>query len=106
MREMSEQVSCTIGLFPAVDPSRLLMHRPVATLRIRNLPDAADEALTVQSWLTLVPSPQPYCCNCRPDVLAALGTSMHRPLLPLARVNWPAADTFHWVRVAPAQALC
>src|SRR5690348_14506866 len=38
MRAMSEQVSSTIGLVPAVEPSLSLTHRPVPTLLMRYLP--------------------------------------------------------------------
>ena len=67
----------------------MLMHSPLTTLLTRYLPDAAVDAVNVQSWLALVPSPQPYCCSWVPEVVDPLGTSMQRPLLPLARLNWP-----------------
>src|SRR6185312_4014743 len=61
MREMSEQVSCTTGLLPAVDPSRLLTHRPETPLVTRNLPDAAPDAANDHCCGAFVPSPQPHC---------------------------------------------
>src|SRR3954447_26306665 len=101
---MSEQVSSTIGLLPAVEPSLSLTHRPDATLLTRYLPDAV-EAVKVQSWLLLVPSPQPYCCNWVPDVVDELGTSMQRVLLPLTRLYWPELPVaFHCWLVAVPQA--
>src|SRR5690349_20949791 len=38
IRDMSEHVSSTIGLFPAVELSLSLRHKPVATFCTRNLP--------------------------------------------------------------------
>jgi hypothetical protein len=61
IREMSEHVSSTIGLLPAVEESLSLMHRPLETLLTRNLPAAAAEAANVHSWLVFRPFPQPYC---------------------------------------------
>ncbi len=99
---MSVQVSSTIGLLPAVEPSLSLMHSPEATLLTRNLPDAAVEAVKVQSWLVLVPSPQPYCCSWVPLVVVPLGTSMQRVELPLTRADpW----TFHCWLVADPHAV-
>src|SRR5690242_4248454 len=40
IRAMSEQVSSTIGLLPAVEPSLSLTHSPIATLFTRYLPEA------------------------------------------------------------------
>nr|WP_305789338.1 hypothetical protein [Actinoplanes lichenis] len=70
----------------AVDPSFVLTQSPVATLFTRNLPDAAADAVNVQSWLVFVPSPQPYCCSCVPLVVDELGTSTHLPLAAAASV--------------------
>jgi hypothetical protein len=54
----------------------------------------------------LVPSPQPYCCNCVPEVVDALGTSTHRVLLPLTRLNcaFGRATAFHCWLVPPPHA--
>src|SRR5215470_2372310 len=51
MRAMSEHGSWMMGLPPAVEPSLSLMHRLVATLRMRYLPEAAEDAVKVQDWL-------------------------------------------------------
>src|SRR6185312_10550944 len=91
MRAMSEQVSSTIGLLPAVDPSLSLMHSPVATDFTRYFPDAAVDAVNVHSWFTFVPSPHPYCCNWVPETVLDEGTSMQRVELTFARLNWPFA---------------
>src|SRR5689334_20012239 len=80
IRATSEQVSCTTGLLPAVDPSLLLMHRPVATPVTRNLPLAAADAVNVHCWLVFVPSPQPHCWSCVPETVDDDGTSAHRVL--------------------------
>jgi hypothetical protein len=97
MRAMSEHVSWTMGLLLAVDPPWSLMHSPVATLLTKYLSEAAVEAVKVHNWLILVPLPQPYCCNCSPDVAAPLGTSTQRVLLTLTRLYWPelCATVFH-----------
>src|ERR1700755_485291 len=90
---MSEQVSSTIGLFPAVEPSLSLMHSPEATLLTRNLPAAAVEAVKVHSWLFLVASPQLYCWSWVPETVVELGTSMHLALMVLTSWYWPV---FRW----------
>src|SRR6185503_7517013 len=98
MRATSAQVSWTIGLLPAVDPSLSLMHRLLA---MRYFP---PEAVNDHCWLAFVPSPQPHCCSCRPDVVAQDGTSTQRPLPTLTRV---CAAMRHCCRAAVAsQALC
>jgi hypothetical protein len=93
-RATSEQVSSTIGLLPAVEPSLLLRHSPLATLLTRYFPDAA-EAVKFHSCCGLVPSPQPYCCSWVPETVDELGTSMHRVLLTLDRLNGPPPCTRH-----------
>ena len=94
---MAAQGSSTIGLFPAVEPSLVLTHRPDAAFRTRYLPAAAVEAVNVQSWLALVASPQFHCWSWVPDVVDELGTSMHLVLLTFTRLYWPVfrATTFH-----------
>src|SRR4051812_26685397 len=100
MRATSEQVSCTIGLLPAVEESLSLTHSLDETLLARYLPDV-DDAVNVHCCQA-APLVQPHCCSCRPDVVAAPGTSMHWPLLTLTRL-YPAdaATTRHCCRVAP-----
>jgi hypothetical protein len=97
IRETSEQVSSTIGLLPAVEPSFVLMHSPDTTLLTRYLPAAAVEAVNVHSCGGLRPSPQPYCCSWVPETVDELGTSIQRVLLTLARLNWPLprSTAFH-----------
>src|SRR5262249_35624158 len=95
IRATSEQVSCTIGLPPAVEPPWSLTHWELAALTTSYLPGVADEAMNDQSWL-LCAEPQPHCCSWVPDVVEAPGTSMHRPLLTLTRLNLPLpATAFH-----------
>jgi hypothetical protein len=67
MRAMSEQLSSTIGLLPAVEPSLLLMQSPVAALLTRYLPAAAVEAVTDQVWLALAPQVGGRLGRPRPD---------------------------------------
>src|SRR4051794_39196647 len=55
MRAMSEQVSCTIGLLPAVEPSWSLTHSPLSALVITYLPAAAADAENDHVWLVLDP---------------------------------------------------
>ena len=83
MRAMSEQVSWTIGLSPAVEPSLSLMHRPLPTLTTRYLPDAADEAVNVHCWLVCVPRRSRTAAAARRTWSSRTGTSMHLPLLTL-----------------------
>jgi hypothetical protein len=86
---MSLQVSWTVGLLPAVEPSLLLTHRLLAVLVTRNLPLAAAEAVNVHCWLVFVPSPQPHCCSCVPDTVDEDGTSAHLVLPTFTRLNAP-----------------
>src|SRR5262245_267439 len=98
---MSEHVSSTIGLPPAVEPSLSLTHRLVATLTTRYLPDAADEATNVH-WRFACGVPTEYCGNGVPDVVDDAGPSMHLPRPTLT--GWypePLTSPRHCWKVLP-----